>query len=406
MKPGGYGSSFVVSNNPIFNAAVVFRNQAWKPMTKVDRYYNFNILTMTRFSFIFLFFILLINTGFLCNKKDAPADTNPPDSGSGIYSVYSAGPQNNHRAARLWKNGSVTALTDSITNINVYVDDVAVAPNGDVYVTGCECLRSLYINQPHLTDSCRLVMWKNNSKQILTQTTFSELMPNFVFITSSGDVYVAGTENNSSNGNGIIRLWKNEVRQNITDGTNDAEANCLFVSGNDVYIGGNQKALAGGGPTIPVLWKNGTPQIISTSTPGNNKVVSVQANGSDVYAAVQEGGNSAWVAKNGVKQTTPAGLMTIEDLFIKGSDLYVLGGSSFNAFAVYKNGVQLHELMYNGSSNNSAGKSLFVKDSDVYVSGAATISGGETGLIWKNGTVLNTLVTSSLITQVNAVLVR
>jgi hypothetical protein len=32
----GDGSSFVVSNNPNFDAAAVFQDQAWKQMKKVD----------------------------------------------------------------------------------------------------------------------------------------------------------------------------------------------------------------------------------------------------------------------------------------------------------------------------------------------------------------------------------
>jgi hypothetical protein len=68
-------------------------------------------------------------------------------------------------------------------------------------------------------------------------------------------VYVIGnTVNNPS-----VKLWKNNVVQNLTDGTHEAKANSVYVLNNDVYVAGREENVA-------VVWKNGVSKNLSDET--------------------------------------------------------------------------------------------------------------------------------------------
>ena len=68
------------------------------------------------------------------------------------------------------------------------------------------------------------------------------------------DVYVAGVENNGVFD--VAKYWKNGIPVDLSDGSSQASANSIVVSGSDVYVAGwvrnssTQKAVA-------VYWKNG-----------------------------------------------------------------------------------------------------------------------------------------------------
>ena len=289
----------------------------------------------------------------------------------------------------------------------MYLHDMAIAPNGDVYMAGCECTWDR--NPPpatQLDDSCKITLWKNNVRQQLTKVPYGVLTKASIFITPAGDVYVTGAERNTSNGQGLIRLWKNGVSQNITDGSTDAIATSLFVNGNDVYIGGNQKPI-GQIKTTATLWKNGVPQKLSGNTSYFYEVTAIQVSGTDVYTAIQEGG-SGWVAKNGTKLPQPSGIETIKDIVLVGTDLYVLGKTNITSTGVWKNGALLYKLTYTGVNDYyDGGQSMFIKDGDIYVAGATTVNGSENAVIWKNGSIIHTMVQPGIsLTTAEAIVVK
>lgn len=343
---------------------------------------------------------------FSCTSESSDDNNeNPPVGSSGIYTIYSTGYQHYNRIAKQWHDGTDVTLLNRTSK--VYLNDMAIASNGDVYVTGCECTWSRYPLSPNeKNDSCRITLWRNKIRQQLTQVLFSSLTSAYVFVTPGDDVYVAGTERLGSSGAGVIKLWKNGVVQNITDGTTDAVATSLHVNGNDVYIGGNQKPI-GAINTTATLWKNGVAQPLSGTTSYFDEVTAIQVNGNDVYTAIQESGEG-WVAKNGVRQPEPSGFQTIKDIFLSGADLYVLGKPTYTTTSVWKNAALLHNLNYTGISDYyDGGQSLYVKGDDVYVAGVTTTNGSDNPVIWKNANIINTLAQpGTSLTTAEAIIVK
>lgn len=169
--------------------------------------------------------------------------------------VYVAGFERNKKGkdvAKLWKNGVVHNLTDGANESTAFA---VVVSDGDVYVGGYE---------NNSQGNGVATIWKNGTPQRVTDGSSDEwinavfVSGNDVYATGSktwkngallyankgrsiyvadGDVYVAGYEKNSQS-NGIAKLWKNGVAQNLTDGKNDAVAFSVFVSDGDVYVAG------------------------------------------------------------------------------------------------------------------------------------------------------------------------
>lgn len=52
----------------------------------------------------------------------------------------------------------------------------------------------------------------------------------------------AGFESNGSKC--VVKVWKNDVEQNLSDGTNRTEADCVFALGGDVYVDGQGSSYA------------------------------------------------------------------------------------------------------------------------------------------------------------------
>jgi hypothetical protein len=115
-------------------------------------------------------------------------------------------------------------------------------------------------------------------------------------IAVSPDVFVAGYEHNGSSAH-IAKYWKNGVATNLTDGTQNAYASSIFVSGSDIHVAGRE---LNSGIYMARYWKNGKSV---TLTNGASEAYSVFVSNNDVYIAGSEYGNGVTVAKywkNGV----------------------------------------------------------------------------------------------------------
>ena len=130
--------------------------------------------------------------------------------------VYVSG--NDGFVPALWKNGEIQHLADDFwgnhaNSIFVY--------GKDVYVVG---------NQYELLSWGRqsvAMLWKNGEPQILSEINKSGVASS-VYVNRK-DVYVVGREFDFSTQYGIIKIWKNGVSQNLTDGTFYAEGLSIFV---------------------------------------------------------------------------------------------------------------------------------------------------------------------------------
>lgn len=209
-------------------------------------------------------------------------------------------------------------------------------------------------------------------------------------------VYVAGMEINSG-GKNVAMYWKNDTAVKLTDGSRDAVARSVFVSGNDVYVSGYQDK-AGSVLNIATYWKNGVAYSLSiTGTGGTfDAANSIFVSGDDVYAAGFEraanGNDVAKYWKNGtpVNLTDGSKDADAQSIFISGTDVYVAGSeaktvtSSTSIAKYWKNGVAV--ALTDGSTDASA-MSVVVVGTDVYVAGTVNdITGYAKAVYWKNGT--------------------
>lgn len=213
-------------------------------------------------------------------------------------------------------------------------------------------------------------------KTIKTMKTINLFIATFVLLLSvscsndepsqeTKDVYVAGVELNTSTKRGMATLWKNGVATNLTNGTNAAGAQSVYVYGKDVYVAGqeyNGKYYKG------MLWKNG---VATDITDGSRDafLYSVFVSGNDVYLAGQEGGQ-AKIWKNGVatqlSSIYSSSYTKAYSVTVSGNDVFVAGVEG--GFAkLWKNGDSVG--LFSASIKAGAAKSVFATGTSVYVAG-------------------------------------
>ena len=201
-------------------------------------------------------------------------------------------------------------------------------------------------------------LWKNGEVQNLTNKNGGSAHSVFV---SGNDVYVAGNQNDNAT------LWKNGVVQQLSKQA--GEANAVFVSGNDVYVAGCEDGFA-------KLWKNGIAQNL-TDGKDWGCAYSVFVSEKDVYVAgVEDGKAKLW--KNGVAQNLTAG-SSANSVFVSGNDVYVAGDES-GVVKLWKNGIP--QNLSNKNEDYMFAHSVFVSGNDVYVAGSTE---GYRAKLWKNG---------------------
>ena len=258
----------------------------------------------------------------------------------------------------------------------------------DVYVAGSES---------NAQDKSVAKLWKNGIAQNLTDGTCNAVA-NSVFI-SGGDVYVVGYEYDTQD-KSVAKLWKNGKAQNLTDGTYDAEAYSIFVSGSDVYVAGFEASgqehpewYGTYNRYVAKLWKNGVAQNLTDGT-FEAKANSVYVSDGDVYVVGYErrgeyGYYYAKLWKNGIVENISNNNSIAYSVFVSGNNVYAAGWDAvYQSAAVWTNNVS--QILATGSMQTSFyAKSVYVSGGDVYVVGNSSFAyhsmASWYALFWKNG---------------------
>lgn len=262
----------------------------------------------------------------------------------------------------------------------------------------------------HSTDGSGIGAFASNVTGLLPSTTYyirayatnsvGTAYGNEITVTTSvsplsSNIYVAGFE--KSTAKKIAKIWNNGTAISLTNGTNDAEAQSIVVSGSDVYAAGYE---SNGTVTVATVWKNGTATQLSDGTK-NATALSMAVSGTDVYVVGYESNGTVDVAKlwkNGVASSLTNGSSDAQAraVCISGADVYIMYVEKygfFNSIKIWKNGSVT--AITNGSVQTE-GRGLYVSGSDVYVSGyeGSNSNPYSKAKIWKNG--VGTSLTTSL----------
>lgn len=222
--------------------------------------------------------------------------------------------------------------------------------------------------------------WIDGHEVILSDGTNSA-QANSIFV-SDNDLYIAGSDN------GAV-YWKNnsEIRLSGSD------ASSVFVSGNDVYV-------AGSDGTHPVYWKNGSAVLLERTNAygnyGSFGVNSIFVSDNDVYAAGYDGPNAVYW-KNGAETyltfatISETGYVHANSIYVSGNDVYIVGhqisaGTPFPQLWYWKNGIY---ASVNKVNSYGKGNSVFVSEGHVYLAGMQESDPTyvPTAAYWKDGNV-------------------
>jgi hypothetical protein len=311
-------------------------------------------------SLIVLAFVIIFSA---CKKDDTPA-------AEPTTSVYVAGYQYDtivgRDASGVWKNGTFTMNVVS-GNRNHYAHAIAVSGN-DVYTTGFE-------NRP---GEWKCHVWKNGQSQYTLGDGYS--YGNGIAVLGT-DVYVAGHAYQPSPLTHYAVQWKNNSNVSLlASGASGYEASAIVISGNDIYVAGQEN---GNGR----IWKNGISLTLNNAT--GCYLTGIAVDGVDVYAVGYTYSPIRiryWKNGNSIDIATP-GTAFANAIVINNTDVYIVGSDNSGPKAIakyWKNGVAVN--LGDGTTNSQA-FGIAIKGTDVYVAGDLQNSINITtyATLWKNG---------------------
>jgi hypothetical protein len=289
-----------------------------------------------------------------------------------------------------------TTVTAAASGNNISLGTVTACGNSintsGVYIAG-------YIDN-------NAVIWKDGTPTFLTNISTSSFY-HYAYavkvIVSNNDVYAVGVEEDSAlNGMvGIIKLWKNGIAVNLTNGTTAAHAESIDVYNGDTYVCGYE-GNAGSGQTGKV-WKNGIAATLPKDTfdyitPSTIKVVNgdVYVSGTATKFLQNAVVDRAVYWKNNLLYTLPVIHPHTDGtgLFVSNGDVYVSGTENdyaqYQRAVYWKNNVET-VLPLTGAATVSSGGLIFVDNSDVYVAGTVQTFSQQlyqyNGVYWKNNSI-------------------
>lgn len=205
-------------------------------------------------------------------------------------------------------------------------------------------------------------------------------------VTVVPNVYVAGFD--LSGNNDVAVLWKNGEAYNLSDGTNNARANSVFVDDNGIFHVVGHEFI--NGIRVAMLWEPDGNNIIATplSNPANEaeaQSIFINENGISFVAGYElhNGTRDAmlWIDQMANVISDGSSNAYAYDVYADGADVYLVGSQSIN-------GTKAAILWFNdqvvGLTDGSAeaqANSVFVQNDNVYAAGQQDI-GGFKALLW------------------------
>ena len=134
----------------------------------------------------------------------------------------------------------------------------------------------------------KAVYWKNGAETTLDSGGYGARAEGIAV--ANGNVYVVGSEVNSTSGNYVAVLWTNGTPTQLTSTSHLSYASAIALSGNDVYIAGTDSTTPTT-PTAAVYWKNG----VETTLGLSGVVANSTALGASANAIALDSSNNVYV---------------------------------------------------------------------------------------------------------------
>src|ERR1700722_588639 len=231
------------------------------------------------------------------------------------------------------------------------------------------------------------VLWNNGTTTYLADTSLGPSGARTVFL-SGNDVYIGGYTFNNIDTAYIPTYWKNGIAKQLSSPLKFAYISSMYVDGTDVYTAGG--AWDYNGHQYAIFWKNDSFTILdSVSSSINNGgpfATSIFISGNDIYVAGQNHiGGCYW--KNGI--VTNLNTPTCRSVYVSGSDFYVTDDQSQGGTipAYLKNGT-LFPLSTLPTNLGAYSGFITMSGTDLYILGAEYLAANNNSVVmyWKNGT--------------------
>jgi hypothetical protein len=238
--------------------------------------------------------------------------------------------------------------------------------------------------------------WEDGQEVVLSNET-NDAYANSIFVSGS-DVYIAGTEATSETQSPVY--WQNNTETKLPIKSGYGNANSVYISGGNSYIAGIDSSWA-------VYWKNGLETVLETTDSGSS-AHAVFVSGNDVYIAGTRGYNAVYWKNGNIVDLTgydvPTQHVRVNGISVANGDIYVVGyvnyaASPFPYLNYWANGVatDLNTGYDVSSPNNNYGEvcSVFNSGNDIYIAGMVETTNQmiNNAVYWKNG--VETVLTGS-----------
>jgi hypothetical protein len=330
---------------------------------------------------IMVLFLLMFNCVGCKKEEEAPPANNTNTNnggggsggqGSGPGSVYICGAINaggfTDWYPRYWKDGEEHIVGDGSRGhaYDIWVNEDHVYIVGNVYDGG-------------LTMPC---YWVDGEVQELNNYACGDCSAEDVFVTDAGDVYAAGhiRIDNQFSTTQKAMYWHNGVGFDLTDGSDDARANGVFVDNGNIYVCGYE-ADGSGGRKKAKYWLNGEPVVLGNDDDEDSEATGIVVKNGNVYVSGYEeielpGTTSTvtyavvWI--NGEREVLEDTRSEAHDIFVDGNDVYVVGGyAPFVEIDNYYGCYWKNDLLwgFDGvllAANGTMGTGIFVYENKVH----------------------------------------